>query len=64
MSVKPKSESLLALPRDERCGIDSKTAQDQSWRRETVRGAPPHQQLNRLPKTSLYPLILFHIRIA
>ena len=51
-----KSESYLTyfLPRDERYGIDSKTAQDQSWRRETVRGAPPHQQLNRLPKTSLY----------
>jgi len=38
---------------DERYGIDSETAQDQSWRRETVRGAPPHQRLNRLPKTSL-----------
>ena len=47
--------ALITLPRDERYGIDSKTAQDQSWRRETVRGAPPHQRLNRLPKTSPSP---------
>lgn len=46
----------LALICDERYGINSKTAQDQSWRRETVRTTPHHRQLNRLPKHLSTPL--------
>ena len=46
-----KSESIreLALICDERYGVNSKTAQDQSWRRETVR-TPHHHQPNRFLK--------------
>jgi hypothetical protein len=53
-----KSESIceLALICDERYGINSKTAQDQSWRRETVRDASRLRQLNRLPKHLSPPL--------
>lgn len=46
---------VLLSPRDERYGINSKTAQDQSWRRQTVRGAPRHRQLKEVAKDISLP---------